>query len=459
MAYCLSVLLILVNVSLTVAQPLVFKTDSLMIANFYKQSLEDYQNYNDLYYLCKSIGGRLAGTENSLKAIQWLEKTLKFLPLDTVYLQECSVRHWVRGKKEVCYLETSNGKIELNCCALGTSVGTGPAGIKGKIAIVNSLDEIKTSNYDKYRGKIVFINKEPEQTFFNTYLSYGSAVNQRVWGAVEAAKAGAIGVIIRSVSTAKDYYPHTGIMRYIDTLPILPAIAISTLDADLLYNACMNDSNITVFYSTDCYESEEVPSYNVVAEIKGYEKPDEIILIAAHLDSWDIGEGAHDDGAGIIHGLGTLRLLRNSDYKPKYTIRFVGFIDEEIAQRGAKKYAQITKNKNEKHIVAIESDEGGFLPLGFSCEVTDTQFQILQRWKKLLEPYGLYAFQKGGGGVDISFLKNYGVPQIGLITNSQRYFDYHHSPNDVFENVNRRELQLGVAAITSLIYLIDTYGF
>ena len=459
MLYILSLFLIIFNVSLTIAQPTLLNTDSLMIANFYKQSLEDYLNYTDLHYLCKSIGGRLAGTENSLKAVNWLEKTLKSIPVDTVYLQECFVRQWIRGNKEVCYVETSVGRVELNCSALGTSVGTGDNGIKGKIVIINSLDEIKNSNPDKYRGKIIFFNKQAEQTFINTYQSYGSSVNQRVWGAIEAAKVGAIGVIIRSISTSKDYFPHTGIMRYVDSLPHLPAIAISTLDADFLYDTFMKDSNITVFYKTDCYEVERVPSYNVIAEIRGYEKPDEIILVSAHLDSWDIGEGANDDGAGIIHGLGTLRLLKNSSYKPKHTIRFVGFMDEEIAQSGARKYAQMIKEKDEKHIVAIESDEGGFLPLGFSCDVSDAQFQVLQEWKKLLETYGLYVLQKGGGGVDISFLKNYGVPQIGLITNSQRYFDYHHSPNDIFENINRRELQLGTAAITSLIYLIDRFDF
>lgn len=449
--------LFLLCISVSTAQSI--KNDSAIINLFYKKSLTNYSNFEELRYLCKSIGGRLAGTESSLKAVQWLEKTLTSSGLDTVYLQECTVRHWERAEKEVCYIETSSGKIELNCCALGCSIGTGTSGIKSKIVMFNSIDELKASPPERVQNKIVFINKEADQAFFNTYQSYSSSVNQRVWGAVEAAKLGATGVIIRSVSTAKDFFPHTGIVRYVDSIPKISAIAVSTLDADILYNSYLQDSNITVFYKTGCYETEETSSYNVVAEIRGSEEPDKIILLGAHLDSWDTGEGAHDDGAGIIHCLGTLKLLKEIGYIPHHTIRFVGFMDEEVAQRGARKYAQIIKDKNEKHIVAIESDEGGFLPLGFSCEVSDTQFQILQNWKKLLEPYGLYVIQRGGGGVDISFLKNYGVPQIGLLTNSQRYFDYHHSPNDVFENVNRRELQLGTAAITSLIYLIDTYGF
>lgn len=458
MTYYFSLFFILLNISVTLAQSPVLKTDSLMIANFYKQSLEDYQNYSDLYYLCKSIGGRLAGSEQLMKAIQWLEKILTTVPVDTVYLQECQVRHWVRGEKEICYVFTSSGKIELNCCALGGSISTGHSGIQGKIVIVNSLQELKTINPERIQDKIVFINKAADQTFFNTYQSYGSAVDQRVWGAIEAAKLNARGVIIRSVSTAKDFFPHTGIMRYLDSIPKIPAIAISTMDADLLCKEHEKDSTIEVYFKTNCYESPEVTSYNVIAEIKGYTNPEEYILLGAHLDSWDIGEGAHDDGAGIIHCLGSLRLLKKSGYIPDHTIRFVAFTDEEIAQRGARKYFQSVKEKNEKHIVAIESDEGGFLPLGFSCDVTQEQLQVLENFKRTLEPYGIYVLQKGGGGVDISFLKNLGIPQIGLITNPQRYFDYHHSGNDVFENVNRRELQLGVAAITSLVYLLDKYG-
>jgi len=218
------------------------------------------------------------------------------------------------------------------------------------------------------------------------------------------------------------------------------------------------DKSLEVYFRTTCEEFPDKGSYNVIGEITGSEYPDEIIVVSGHLDSWDLGEGAHDDGAGVIHAMDVLRIYRALDMKPKHTIRFVAFMDEEVAQRGGRKYADVIKLKNEKHIAALESDEGGAIPHGFSMESTDEQYKKISSFRGLLEQYGLYIFRQGGSAVDIYFMKDLGFPRIGLLCDSQRYFDFHHSGNDVFENVNPRELKLGSAALAALVYLLDNYG-
>ncbi|HEY5534405.1 MAG TPA: M20/M25/M40 family metallo-hydrolase [Ignavibacteria bacterium] len=433
--------------------------DSLIIRNIYSEALTSSISYENLRYLCKNIGGRICGSPQSEIAIDWVKNVLKDMNLDNVYLQECRVKQWVRGEKEISYINSStSGKYYFNCCALGMSIGTGEDGISANVIEVKSFDELKSLGREKVGGKIVFFSRAADQRFINTGSGYGSAVDQRVHGAIEAAKLGAIGVVIRSATVAFDSFPHTGIMRYEDSTKRIPAIAISTKDAERLSNFLKNDPSLNFYFRTTCIENPEVKSYNVIGEIKGSEFPEEIILVGGHLDSWDTGEGAHDDGAGIVQGIEVLRLYKELNIKPKHTIRFVAYMDEEIAQRGARKYAEIVKSMNEKHIAAIESDGGGFTPTGFSIDASDTVVSVMQKWLRILRPYDLFFIEKGGSGVDVWFLKDQGFPLIGLDVDSQRYFDSHHSPNDVFEKVNRRELQLGSAAMASLIYLIDEYG-
>jgi carboxypeptidase Q len=433
--------------------------DTLIIGNIYREALISDVGYNNLHYLCKNIGHRLAGSIQSEYAVEWIYKTLSGMQLDTVYLQECMVRNWERGEKEYCYLQSGIfGKKELNICALGTSIGTGKDGIKSKIIEVKSFEELQKLGRKNVEGKIVFFNNPAKQEFFNTFVAYGDAVEPRVHGAVEGAKLGAIGVIVRSVTLAKYDFPHTGVMRYVDSVAKIPAIAISTNDADLLSQYLKLDKSIEIYFRTTCDEFPEKISYNVIGEIKGTTYPDEIIVVGGHLDSWDIGEGAHDDGAGVIHAMEVLRILKAMNFKPQHTIRFVAFMDEEIAQRGGKKYAEIVKLKNEKHIAAIESDAGGSVPEGFIMEATDEQYNKISSFRDLLLPYGIYFYIRGGSAVDIYYLKDLGFPRIGLSCDSQRYFDFHHSANDVFENIHPRELKLGGAILTALTYLIDKYG-
>lgn len=438
----------------------VFSTDddSLVIRNLYSEALTNNTSYDNLRELCKNIGGRLTGSKHANDAIKFIEGKLKEMNLDNVYLQELKVRNWERGEKEVANAMTKKGRVNFNVCALGISVGTGDKGVSGKVIEVKSWEELKNLGKENIEGRIVFFSRPADQRGYTTGYGYGSSVDQRVKGAIEGARYGAIGVIVRSATVAYDGYPHTGVMRYNDSLTKIPAIGISTKESDELSELLKEDKDLEFYFRTTCHQDADVESFNVIGELKGSEFPDEIIVVGGHVDSWDIGEGAHDDGTGIVQSIEVLRLFQALGIKPKHTIRFVGFMDEEIDQKGGRKYAEVVKNKKEKHIAAIESDGGGFTPHGFSFEANDTQIAKLKSFQKYLEPYWMHLFVKGGSGVDISFLKESGAALIGLIVDSQRYFDYHHSANDVFENVNRREMQLGSASIAALVYLIDKYG-
>ncbi len=437
-------------------------TDSLFIASIFSNALSDSNSYEQLRYLCKNIGGRIGGSQQAAQAVGWLKKVLKETGADTVYLQECKVRSWKRGLGEVCYVNKSaKGRQRFDVCALGGSVGTGTKGVVAGIIEVKSLEELALLGEEKIKGKIVFFNRPADPAWYNTFRAYGGAADQRFIGPSIAASYGAVASITRSLTVYTHKYPHTGIMHYYDSLPKVPAFAISTLDADKLSTLIKNEPYTNLYLQSTCFELPDTTSYNVIAELKGSEFPDEIIVVGAHVDAWDNGEGAHDDGSGVVQAMDVIRIFKELHYKPRRTIRIVEFMDEEMAQRGGRKYAETIKNTGEKHIAAIESDEGAFLPQGFSYESGDAKLvdKRFDAWKPLLQPYGLWNFHKGYSGVDISFMENQGFPLFGLLNDSQRYFMYQHAPSDVFEAVNPRELQLGAASMASLVYLIDKYGF
>jgi hypothetical protein len=435
------------------------KDDSLTIRSIYSESLNDYTSYWNLRELCKTIGGRICGSLQSEKAVEWMKEKLELLGLDKIYLQDIMVRNWDRGEKEYGYYESNKyGKTEINICALGTSIGTGKEGIYSNVIEVKSFEDLEKLGRKNIEGRIVFYNNPMKQDYIVTFNAYGEAAGPRVRGAIEAAKYGAVGTLVRSLSLISDYAPHTGIMYYLDTIKKIPAFAISTKDADELSEKLKTDSGIKIYLRSTCEEYPEKLSHNVIGEITGSEKPDEIILVSGHLDAWDNGEGAHDDGAGVMHAYEVMRLFEKLNIIPKHTIRFAAFMDEEVAQRGGRKYHETVKEKNEKHIAAIESDAGGFVPYGFSIDAPNEVVEKLNSYLGLFDDYGIKYIEKGYGGVDISFLKKENIPLIGMIIDSQRYFDYQHSPNDKFEAVNRRELQLGGASMAALVYLIDKYG-
>jgi Zn-dependent M28 family amino/carboxypeptidase len=299
-----------------------------------------------------------------------------------------------------------------------------------------------------------------DPTRIRTFSAYGGAVDQRVYGPSKAAEYGAVAALVRSMTTAYDDFPHTGVTVYKDTLIRVPGLAISTNDAEKLSKA-LKKGRVNVFIKTNCKSVGLRPAPTVIGEIKGTEFPDEIILVGGHLDSWDIGQGAHDDGAGCVQSMEVLRVLQALDYKPKRTIRCVLFSNEENGLAGGKTYAKESNDLGEFHLAALESDAGGFSPRGFSFEadtsVFKTYYKNVSKWLPLLESYGLL-FEMGGSGADISPLKSQKGLLIGLRPDSQRYFDFHHTANDRIEHVNKRELELGAAAMASLIFLIDKYG-
>jgi carboxypeptidase Q len=434
--------------------------DSATIKKIYDNALTSYKSYDDLRFLTKNIGSRLSGSPQAAAAVEWSRQVMDKMGLDRVYVQEVMVPYWVRGDKEIARINsTITGPLEATILALGGSVGTADQGLSASVVEVHSFEELEKLGKKKVQGKIVFFNRPFDNTHVHTMAAYGGAVDQRGGGPVAAAKLGAVGVIVRSMTNDIQDVAHTGGTRYQDDVTKIPAAAISTRDANKLSNLLKADPNLKFYMRMTCETLPDVLSYNVIGELKGSEKPDEIIVVGGHLDSWDVGEGAHDDGTGIVQSMDVLRMFKELGIKPKRTIRAVMFMNEENGLRGGRKYAEEAKAKGEKHIAAIESDAGGFTPRGFGIDGNDNQYAKVLTWKPLLAPYGLHDLTRGGGGADIGPLKGQGtVALIGFKPDSQRYFDYHHTEIDTFETVNRREMQLGAASMASLVYLISQYG-
>lgn len=445
--------LILVTITLFTFHLVTAQNDSIFIRKIYDEALSKGKVYEDLRSLCKDVGARLSGSAEAQMAVEWGEAKMKGYGFDKVYLQEIKVPHWERGTKEVAWIKHNNQLIQLNILALGGSVPTNGI-LRGELVVFNHFDELKKASKKEVEGKIVLINQAMNEKDINTFKAYGGCYPIRGEGAVEGAKLGAKAVIIRSLASGIDEHPHTGSMHYEENVSKIPAAAISTKDCELIAHL---KGPIEFIFEMDCKNFPDETSYNVIGELTGSEFPNEIITFGGHLDSWDAGEGAHDDGAGIVHCLEALRILKELKYKPKHTLRVVFFMNEENGNKGGQSYAKWVKEKGEKHLAALESDRGGFTPRGFSCSGDLAKFQQLFDFEKLFKPYEVTEFEKGYGGVDIGPLKNE-FPEItlfGFVPDSQRYFDFHHAESDVFEAVNKRELELGAAAISSFIYLID----
>lgn len=435
-------------------------TDELSIRQIYNEALSHGKSYSMLENLTGKIGPRLSGSPGAAAAVEWSRHMMQDLGFDSVWLQPVMVPHWVRGQKEIGRVINSKkmGTVDVNVCALGGSVGTGPDGISASVVEVKSFEELAQLGIKNVQGKIVFFNRPMDPNQINTFTAYSGAVNQRGGGATEAAKYGAVAVIVRSMGLNLEDYPHTGGVRYDPKLPRLPALAISTRHADLLSKLLKEEKSLQFYMESHCEILEDAPSFNVIGEIKGGEYKDEIIVVGGHLDSWDLAQGAHDDGAGCVQSMEVLRIMNAIGYKPKRTIRAVMFMNEENGGRGGQKYAELALKNKEKHIAAIESDRGGFVPRGFTSKATASVKAKVLGWKPLLEPYGLTDFGQEGGGADIGPLEAQGVTLFGFMPDSQRYFDYHHTPVDTFDKVNKRELEMGAASMAALVYLIDKYG-
>lgn len=437
--------------------PLTNENDARVIKEFFDTALTKSEAYYNLEYLSNEIGGRLSGSPEAQEAVEWGEKLMKDYNFDKVWLQPVMVPHWVRGEKEQAYFTINNEKVDVALCALGGSIATPEEGVSGQLIEVKSLDEAEQLG-DKLKGKIVFFNRPFDDTLIHTFRAYGGCVDQRVNGAKVSGKFGIKGVIVRSMTNRIDDYPHTGTMSYGDLLDEekVPTAAISTKAANALSEALKSDPNLEFWFKMNCETLSDAPSFNVIGELTGTEFPEEYITVGGHLDSWDLGDGAHDDGAGIVQSIDVLRLFQLNGIKPKHTLRAVLFMNEENGLRGGLKYAEEAKAKNEKHIAALESDAGGFTPRGFTFDANEKNYELFLSWKALLAPYGLHDIGKGGSGADIGPLKDGNISLFGYRPDSQRYFDYHHAETDTFDKVNKRELELGSASMAALVYLLDT---
>jgi carboxypeptidase Q len=435
--------------------------DAFFIKSIYDHALTNQQSYVWLDYLSEKIGGRIAGSPQSMAAVEFTHQVLDTLGADQVWNQPCTVNYWFRGEKEQVKIINNPliGTKDLRGLALGNSGSTGPLGLSATVVEVKSLEEARQLG-TALKDKIVFFSRAFDQRHIRTFHAYGGAVDQRGTGPNLASKFGAKAVLIRSMSTRTDDYPHTGNSWYEEGVKHIPAVALSTKDADLLSQLCKNGP-VSVYVRTTCEDRGPKQSYSVIAEIKGSEKPNEIILVGGHLDSWDVGGGAHDDGAGCVQSMEVFYLFKKLGYKPKRTIRCVLFMNEENGLAGGTTYAEISNKNKEYHLAAIESDAGGFTPRGFGFDADTSALKNLtskvKLWDELLSSYGLQ-FEKGGGGADIGPLRSQKGLLIGLSPDSQRYFDYHHTEIDHIQAVHPRELALGSAAMASLVYLIDQYG-
>jgi len=444
--------------------------DSIFIKRISDEILTNGKAYENLRHLTKKIGARLAGSPGMVKSEQWGLNVMQESGADKAWMQECIVPHWVRGGKDIAsavYLpaqsEVKSGSSprtvvkELDIVALGNSVGTGNNALTAEVVLVNSFDELEKRK-EEVRDKIVFYNYRFNPTYINTFLSYRDAGQYRGQGPSRAAKYGAKAVIVRSMSHATDNNPHTGATRYDSAYAKIPAVAIGLRDADWLSEQ-LKTADMKVSLKTNGHFLPDTIGHNIIGELRGAEFPDEIITVGGHLDSWDNCEGAHDDGAGCVQTIEILRAFKAIGYKPKRTIRFVLFANEENGLRGGNKYAEEAKAKNEKHILAMESDAGGFTPRSLGFSGSDVQYEKVLSWKALIAPYGCTEINKGGGGADIGPLNRaLKTPTASLNPDSQRYFDIHHARSDVFEAVNKRELELGAVNMAAFIYLVDKYG-
>lgn len=434
------------------------------VREIYDNVLTSSSCYNWLHFLCKQIGGRIAGSPEGVAAERYTAQMLDSIGVDKVWMQEVEVNYWRRGSIAKAKVINSEllGNIDLSVTALGFSGNTPRMGLTAEVVKVWDLNALEKIPASEIKGKIVFFDKGMDPTKTNTFHAYGAAVGQRTAGPRSAAEKGAIATLTRSMTLKQDDVPHSGVTSFKSQDPI-PALALGMQSANLLSELLDTEKGVKINIQADCEHMGKQKAHNVIAEIKGSTYPDEVIVVGGHLDSWDIGEGAHDDGTGCVQAMEVLHVFKRMGIRPKRTIRCVLFANEENGMFGATTYAEYAKNSKQKHIAAIESDAGGHTPRGFQMdakkEISKSAFKQAQRWREILAPYGLYYLDAGGSAADISKLKPQGTVLFGYRPDSQRYFDYHHAETDVFENVHKRELELGAAGMAALVYLIDRYGF
>ena len=433
-------------------------TDKEVFKQIFNTEMSSGKCYGVLEKLCANMPARLSGSENAGKAVDYMKKVMESYKFDTVYLQPVMVPHWERGAAETAYFTSGTDQVPVNICALGGSVPTKSKGLSAQVIEVKSVEDLKALSDSDVRGKIVFLNGAMNPRHIRTFQAYGETGAQRWTGPWVAQEKGAVGVIVRSLTTIVDKHPHTGSKGMREGNDGIPSAAISTYHANQLSKTISVNPKVEFTMIMNCKTFADTLSYNVIGEIWGSEKPKEIIVVGGHLDAWDNGEGAHDDGAGCVQSVEILRLFKQLELQPKRTVRVVLFMNEENGLKGGKAFADSVKSQNQNIIAAIESDAGGFTPRYFVCQTHDERLDKVASWVPLFKPYSIYAVEYGHGGADISPLDPEKTLLIGYRPDSQRYFDFHHAATDKFEAVNQRELELGAANMAALVWLLSEYG-
>lgn len=425
------------------------------VRSIFSAALREGQAFSKLQGLCTRAPKRLSGSPGAQEAIAWAQAAMQADGLENVHLESCTVPVWVRGKHaELGVLQPEEAReCFLPILALGGSVGTPTDGLEGPLLVVESFEELARAGAAA-RGAIVLFNRPMDPTLPDPFEAYGRAVDQRSRGAIEASKAGAIAAIVRSMTTRLDDVPHTGAMRYEADVPRIPAAAVSTAGAERLAALALRTRGARLRLRLDCSAAGETASSSVVGELRGRELPEEFVLVGGHLDAWDVGQGAVDDGSGCAQSIECARLLKALGLRPRRSLRIVLFMNEENGLNGGLAYREAHKNELARHVLAIESDRGGFVPRGFGTNASAAARAQLEPLRLELARYGAGELRSDGGGADISPLAKDGVPLMELLPDPQRYFDYHHCVRDTLDAVHPRELELGAAALAAMAWFV-----
>lgn len=441
MAWCLAIFSILAS-----AQPILDTQQKLIAETLIKKSLSNQIGFERLAHLTDYYGPRLSGSKVLEDGIDWIVQEMQKDNFDRVWTQKVMVPHWVRGEESIEMLTPIKKKLPM--IGLGGSIGTGSKGIKAEVLLVKDFEELSQRS-SEVKGKIVLINAP--------FTTYGETVQYRVNGAIEAAKHGAVASVIASVASYSMQTPHTGTMSYKDGIKKIPHAAITTEDANLIERFIKRGEKVELTIKMEAKTLPDAESRNVIAEIKGSEFPDEIIVLGGHIDAWDNGHGAMDDGGGCVAAWEALRLIKESGKRPKRTIRVVLWTNEENGLRGAVEYMKWVKDVEksiDNHVLAMESDSGVFDPIGFGFSGSDKAYNMLVEIGKLLKSADSGEVRKGGGGADIGPLMQEGVPGMGLIVDGSKYFWFHHTAVDTIDKLDINDFNESVATMAVFAYAV-----
>jgi hypothetical protein len=417
-------------------------------------ALTDDEGWEKLVHLTTQIGHRLSGSEGLEKAIAWAEETMRTEGLDNIALQPVMVPHWVRGREHASVVAPV--ERELAMLGLGNSVGTGPDGIEAQVVVVGSFDELEALGREAVEGRIVL--------YAVPWEGYGRTVQYRGGGASAAARLGAAAVLVRSATGRSLYTPHTGALSYADDAPRIPAAAVTVEDSEWMKAMVEAGHNLTVHLYMEAEMLPDAESANVMAEVTGSELPDEVVVMGGHYDSWDVGHGAHDDGAGVLAAWHAVTLVRKLGLRPRRTLRVVGWTNEENGLRGGVAYRDSLGDDVLSHVAAIEMDGGNERPVGFGVTVPGggseedpvqaRALELVSQIGRLLDGIEAGQVTSGGGGADIGPIMREGVPGLALRTVGEHYFDYHHTEADTIDKIEKIDFQKAVAMLAVMGYVL-----